>query len=117
MATIMETLPSVVRMGIRLDGDQPCIQCQTMFLAQDSNRYRGAEDGDNYSANLPQKPQKYISRREAEAQRQAACLAEQKALEAERTAKAAAKRKREEDAAEEAKAREERRRKLAEESR
>ncbi|KAK3391728.1 hypothetical protein B0T20DRAFT_422041 [Sordaria brevicollis] len=60
---------------------------------------------------------KFISRREAEAQRQAAYLAEQKRLEAERAAKAAAKRKREEDAIEEAKAREEKKRRLAEESR
>ncbi|KAK3494763.1 uncharacterized protein B0T23DRAFT_117071 [Neurospora hispaniola] len=60
---------------------------------------------------------KFISRREAEAQRQAAYLAEQKRLEEERAAKAALKRKREEDAIEEAKAREEKKRRLAEESR
>ncbi|KAA8628903.1 hypothetical protein SMACR_02268 [Sordaria macrospora] len=62
-------------------------------------------------------PPKFISRREAEAQRQAAYLAEQKRLEEERAAKAALKRKREEDAIEEAKAREEKKRRLAEESR
>ncbi|KAK3948548.1 hypothetical protein QBC32DRAFT_351377 [Pseudoneurospora amorphoporcata] len=62
-------------------------------------------------------PPKFISRREAEAQRQAAYLAEQKRLEEERAAKQALKRKREEEAVEEAKAREEKKRRLAEESR
>lgn len=62
-------------------------------------------------------PPKFISRREAEAQRQAAYLAEQKRLEEERAAKQALKRKREEEAIEEAKAREEKKRRLAEESR
>ncbi|KAI0512749.1 hypothetical protein F5B22DRAFT_291621 [Xylaria bambusicola] len=60
---------------------------------------------------------KYIRRAEAEAQREAAYRAEQKALEEKRAAKAAEKRKREEEAAEEAQEREERRRKLAEETR
>ncbi|KAI8628601.1 hypothetical protein F5Y19DRAFT_107046 [Xylariaceae sp. FL1651] len=60
---------------------------------------------------------KYIRRAEAEAQREAAYRAEQKALEEKRAAKAAEKRKREEEAAEEAQAREERRRKLEEETR
>lgn len=62
-------------------------------------------------------PPKFISRREAEEQRRAAYLAEQKRLEEERAAKAAAKRKREEEAADEARARDEKRQKLAEESR
>ncbi|KAI1173917.1 hypothetical protein F4777DRAFT_417157 [Nemania sp. FL0916] len=60
---------------------------------------------------------KYIRRAEAEAQREAAYLAEQKALEAKRAAKAAEKRRREDEASEEAQIREERRRKLAEETR
>ncbi|KAM5371403.1 hypothetical protein ACJZ2D_008002 [Fusarium nematophilum] len=59
---------------------------------------------------------KYLKRSEVEAQRKEAYLAEQKALEAEREAKAAAKRKREEEVAAENAAREEKRRKLAEES-
>ncbi|KAI7772176.1 hypothetical protein LZL87_009339 [Fusarium oxysporum] len=60
---------------------------------------------------------KYLKRSEIEAQRKEAYLAEQKALEAEREAKAAAKRKREEDAAAENAAREEKRRRLAEDMR
>ncbi|KND91497.1 Pre-mRNA-splicing factor 18 [Tolypocladium ophioglossoides CBS 100239] len=60
---------------------------------------------------------KYVKRSEVEAGRKAAYLAEQKALDAEREAKAASKRKREEDAAAETAAREDKRRKLAEESR
>lgn len=60
---------------------------------------------------------KYLKRSEIEAQRKEAYLAEQKALQAEREAKAAAKRKREEDAAAENAAREEKRRKLAEDMR
>ncbi|KAL4725563.1 hypothetical protein ACLX1H_007712 [Fusarium chlamydosporum] len=60
---------------------------------------------------------KYLKRSEIEAQRREAYMAEQKALEAEREAKAAAKRKREEDAAAENAAREEKRRKLAEDMR
>ncbi|OTB04938.1 hypothetical protein M426DRAFT_320243 [Hypoxylon sp. CI-4A] len=60
---------------------------------------------------------KYIRRSEAEAQREAAYRAEQKALEEKRAARAAEKRKREEEAAEESKAREEKRRKLEEETR
>lgn len=60
---------------------------------------------------------KYLKRSEIEAQRKEAYEAEQKALEAERQAKAVAKRKREEEIAAEAAAREEKRRKLAEESR
>ena len=63
------------------------------------------------------KDKKYIRRAEAEAQREAAYRAEQKALEEKRAAKAAEKRKREAEAAEEAQIREERRRKLAEETR
>lgn len=60
---------------------------------------------------------KYIRRSEAEAQRQAAYLAEQKELEEKRAARAAEKRKREEDAADEAEAQKEKRRKLEEETR
>ncbi|KAF7542836.1 hypothetical protein G7Z17_g11238 [Cylindrodendrum hubeiense] len=60
---------------------------------------------------------KFLKRSEVEAQRKEAYIAEQKALEAEREAKAAAKRKREDDIATETVAREEKRRKLAEESR
>jgi len=60
---------------------------------------------------------KYIRRAEAEAAREAAYRAEQKAIEEKRAAKVAEKRKREEEAAEEAAQREERRRKLAEETR
>ncbi|UPL04182.1 hypothetical protein LCI18_015116 [Fusarium solani-melongenae] len=60
---------------------------------------------------------KYLKRSEVEAQRKEAYLAEQKAREAEREAKAAAKRKREEEVTAENAAREEKRRKLAEESR
>jgi pre-mRNA-splicing factor 18 len=60
---------------------------------------------------------KYLKRSEIEAQRKEAYLAEQKAIEAERQAKAAAKRKREEDAATENALREEKRRKLAEDMR
>ncbi|KAM0545184.1 hypothetical protein ACHAPJ_011451 [Fusarium lateritium] len=60
---------------------------------------------------------KYLKRSEVEAQRKEAYLAEQKALEAEREAKAAVKRKREEDAAAENAVREEKRRKLAEDMR
>ncbi|KAI0976315.1 hypothetical protein F4678DRAFT_416639 [Xylaria arbuscula] len=60
---------------------------------------------------------KYTRRAEAEAEREAAYRAEQKALEEKRATKAAEKRKREEEAAEEAQIREERRRKLAEETR
>ncbi|OTA95128.1 hypothetical protein M434DRAFT_10040 [Hypoxylon sp. CO27-5] len=60
---------------------------------------------------------KYLKRSEIEAQREAAYLAEQKALEEKRAAKAAEKRKREEEAAEEARVREEKRRKLEEETR
>lgn len=60
---------------------------------------------------------KFISRREAEEARKAAYLAEQKALEAERAARATAKRRREEEAAEEDRARDEKRRRLAEEGR
>jgi pre-mRNA-splicing factor 18 len=60
---------------------------------------------------------KYMKRSEIEAERQAAYLAEQKALEEARQAKLAEKRKREEEAAAEDAMREEKRRKLAEESR
>lgn len=60
---------------------------------------------------------KYMKRSEIEAERQAAYMAEQKALEEAREAKLAEKRKREEDAAAEDAVREEKRRKLAEESR
>ncbi|GJN78115.1 potassium channel regulatory factor [Purpureocillium lilacinum] len=60
---------------------------------------------------------KFLKRSDVEAERKAAYIAEQKAIEAEREAKAAAKRKREEDAAAESAAREEKRRRLAEESR
>ncbi|KAL7802460.1 hypothetical protein V8C44DRAFT_344815 [Trichoderma aethiopicum] len=60
---------------------------------------------------------KYLKRSEIEAERRAAYLAEQKALEAERARKAEAKRKREEEIAAENAQREEKRRRLAEESR
>ncbi|PTB66554.1 hypothetical protein BBK36DRAFT_1201598 [Trichoderma citrinoviride] len=60
---------------------------------------------------------KYMKRSEIEAERRAAYLAEQKALEAERARKAEAKRKREEETAAENARREEKRRKLAEELR
>jgi pre-mRNA-splicing factor 18 len=60
---------------------------------------------------------KYQKRAEIEAERQAAYLASQHALEQERQATAAAKRRREEEEAEAAREREEKRRKLAEESR
>ncbi|KAM4062194.1 prp18 domain-containing protein [Hirsutella rhossiliensis] len=60
---------------------------------------------------------KYLKRSEVEAQRTAAYLAEQKALEAEREAKAAAKRKREDEVAADNAAREDKRRRLAEEAR
>lgn len=76
-----------------------------------------AAAADTSSASAIASAPKFISRREAEAQRQAAYLAEQKRLEEERAAKQAAKRKREEDTIEEAKAREEKKRRLAEESR
>lgn len=61
--------------------------------------------------------QKYLKRSEVEAQRETKYREEQKALQAEREAKAVAKRKLEEETAEENKAREEKRRRLAEESR
>ncbi|KAI0166607.1 hypothetical protein GGR57DRAFT_447265 [Xylariaceae sp. FL1272] len=60
---------------------------------------------------------KYTRRAEAEAEREAAYRAEQKAIEEKRAARAAEKRKREDEAAEEAQEREERRRKLQEETR
>ncbi|KAH7000152.1 hypothetical protein EDB80DRAFT_582787 [Ilyonectria destructans] len=60
---------------------------------------------------------KFLKRSEVESQRKEAYIAEQKALETEREAKAAAKRKREEDIAAETVIREDKRRKLAEESR
>ena len=60
---------------------------------------------------------KYQKRSEVEAERRAAYLASQRALEAEKEAKAAQKRKREEEEAEAARVREEKRRRLAEESR
>lgn len=59
---------------------------------------------------------KYQKRSEIEAERRAAYLASQRALEAEKEAKAAQKRKREEEEAEAAREREEKRRRLAEES-
>jgi pre-mRNA-splicing factor 18 len=64
-----------------------------------------------------QPPKKYQKRSDVEAERRAAYLAEQRAIEVEKEAKAAAKRKREDDEAEAAKEREEKRRRLAEESR
>ncbi|KAI0123866.1 hypothetical protein BJ170DRAFT_99294 [Xylariales sp. AK1849] len=60
---------------------------------------------------------KYMRRSEAEAARQAAYLAEQKALEGKRAAKAAEKRKRDDEAAEEARLRDEKRQKIAEDTR
>ncbi|KAK6952976.1 hypothetical protein Daesc_005273 [Daldinia eschscholtzii] len=73
--------------------------------------------GTTSSTSSSDNDKKYIRRAEAEAQREAAYRAEQKALEEKRAAKAAEKRKREEEAAEEARAREEKRRKLEEETR
>jgi len=60
---------------------------------------------------------KYQKRSEIEAERRAAYLASQRALEAEKEARATQKRKREEEEAEAAREREEKRRRLAEESR
>ena len=60
---------------------------------------------------------KYQKRSEVEADRRAAYLAQQRALEAEKETKAAQKRKREEEEADAAREREEKRRRLAEESR
>jgi len=59
---------------------------------------------------------KYMKRSEIEAERQAAYVAEQERIEAERIAKLSAKRKREDEEIEANKAREEKRRRLAEES-
>ncbi|KAI2470613.1 hypothetical protein F4781DRAFT_389986 [Annulohypoxylon bovei var. microspora] len=67
------------------------------------------------SSSAPSK--KYLRRSEAEAQREAAYRAEQKALEEKRAAKATEKRKREEEAVEEARVREDKRRRLEEETR
>ncbi|KAI5917953.1 hypothetical protein F4810DRAFT_715974 [Camillea tinctor] len=72
-------------------------------------------DSHNSNDNAPAK--KYIKRSEAEAQRQAAYLAEQRALEEKRAAKAAEKRRRDEEAAEESRAREDKRRRLEEDTR
>lgn len=69
------------------------------------------------SSSTPQPEKKYQKRSEIEAERRAAYVAQQLALEAEKEAKAAAKRKREDDEAEAAREREEKRRRLAEESR
>jgi pre-mRNA-splicing factor 18 len=60
---------------------------------------------------------KYLKRREEEAQREAAYLADQKALEDARIAKINKKRKLDEEAFEQSKAREEKRQRMAEESR
>ncbi|KAJ1337448.1 pre-mRNA-splicing factor 18 [Microdochium nivale] len=65
----------------------------------------------------PSNKSKYMSKREAEAEREAAYHAEQAALEARRQEKAAEKRKRDEDEAEEQQQYEEKRRRLAEETR
>lgn len=62
-------------------------------------------------------PKKYMKRSEIEAERQAAYLAEKKAIEDARAAKLTEKRKRDEEAAAEDAEREEKRRRLAEESR
>lgn len=67
------------------------------------------------SANSPQ-PKKYQKRSEVEAERRATYLASQRALEAEKEAKAAQKRKREEEESEASREREEKRRRLAEDS-
>jgi pre-mRNA-splicing factor 18 len=69
------------------------------------------------SASASSAPKKYQKRSEVEAERRAAYLASQRALEAEKEAKAAQKRKREEEEAEASREREEKRRRLAEESR
>lgn len=65
----------------------------------------------------PTKQTKYLKRSEIEEQRQAAYVAEQKALEEARIAKVEKKRKFDDDEAEKNKVREEKRRRLAEESR
>ncbi|KAI0408728.1 hypothetical protein F4802DRAFT_363011 [Xylaria palmicola] len=83
------------------------------FAALMSKEIAKAKAPDDSGANN----KKYIRRADAEAQREAAYRAEQKALEEKRAAKAAEKRRREEEAEEEAQVREERRRKLAEDTR
>lgn len=85
------------------------------LLSKEIAKAKGAGTTTDPSASKDQP--KYISRREAEAARERAYLAEQKALEEQRAAKAAAKRRREEEAEREARQREEKRRRLAEESR
>ncbi|KAI3343309.1 hypothetical protein F4824DRAFT_439470 [Ustulina deusta] len=75
------------------------------------------DDAGNNNNNNNNNNKKYIRRAEAEAQREAAYRAEQKALGEKRAASAAEKRRREEEAAEEAQRWEDRRRGLAEERR
>ncbi|KAI1306579.1 hypothetical protein F5Y03DRAFT_134553 [Xylaria venustula] len=87
------------------------------FAALMSKEIAKAKPKDDKTTTSTQNDKKYIRRAEAEAEREAAYRAEQKALEEKRAQKAAEKRKREEEAAEEAQIREERRRKLAEETR
>ncbi|KAI9838045.1 MAG: hypothetical protein M1819_006199 [Sarea resinae] len=65
----------------------------------------------------PEPQKKYLKRSEIEAERQAAYLAEQRAIQAQREEKAARKRKHEEEEAAKNSEREEKRRRLAEESR
>ncbi len=75
------------------------------------------DDAGNNNNNNNNNNKKYIRRAEAEAQREAAYRAEQKALGEKRAASAAEKRRREDEAAEEAQRWEDRRRGLAEERR
>ncbi|KAI1504280.1 hypothetical protein F5X99DRAFT_56493 [Biscogniauxia marginata] len=76
-----------------------------------------ANNNGNGNGNDNNTLKKYIKRSEAEAQRQAAYLAEQRALEEKRAARAAEKRRRDEEAAEESRAREEKRRRLEDDTR
>lgn len=82
------------------------------LMAAEIAKSKPSSDSKSSSTN-----KKYISKRQAEADREAAYQAEQAALEAKRQAKAAEKRKREEDEAEEQAQYEEKRRRLAEETR
>jgi pre-mRNA-splicing factor 18 len=85
------------------------------FASLMSKQLAKAKGKDSDGSSAP--TNKYVKRSEVEANREAAYIASQRALQAEREAKATAKRKREEEVAAENKAREEKRQKLAEESR
>lgn len=89
-----------------------------MDFAALMNNAMGKKKPASTTANAPEQPKpKFQKRSEIEAAREAAYVAEQKALEEARAARSAAKRKVEEDAATEKEEREEKRRKLAVESR